>query len=232
MTFPIIQFDSVATAKDWHQLFSSHQAYVQDGEVKVSVWGTGDNRALSLTMLANAQKAGAVCERYVFDLANQEMRGHQALCHLVNSVDYVLTDLLKVLKVMDFSRGTVELFGFKVRRVEEPAIRVFSPFHLDRIKPLTHEPKKWTVRHVLRAVVNGQYDTLRCSGKYTDDYAFDAEVGFQRGRIASPLAFVQKIIEFPSGWKAYGKEDGVVGISCHTFDCNEVHVNLGAANAA
>lgn len=232
MTFPINQFDSVSTARDWHQLFRSHQAYVQEGEVKVSVWGTGDNRALSLTMLANAQKAGAVCERYVFDLANQEMRGHQALCHLINSVDYVLVDLLRILEAMDFSRGAVELFGFKVCRKEDPAIRVFSPFHLGRIKPLTHEPKKWTVRHVLRVLVNGQYDALRCRGKYTDDYAFDSEYGFQRGSIAAPLDFVRKIIESPSGWRAYRKEDGVVDISCHTFDCNEVRVNLGVVNAA
>lgn len=232
MSFPIIQLESITKARDWHQAFSDRQVYVYQDQVRVSVWGGGNHRALSLTMLANAQKRGEVCKRYTFDLDSETMQGMQALCHVVNAVDFDLSGLVSILESMDFSRGTVEVFGFKVRRSEEPAMRVFSPFHLDRLKPLASVPAKWTVRHVLRVLANGQFDQLSCRGKYTDDYAYDSEVGFRRGRIADPLSFIKNIIESPSGWKAYDKGDGMVGISCHTFDCNEVRVNLGAAHAA
>ena len=65
---------------------------------------------------------------------------------------------------------------------EDKGIRVFSWLHLDRFNPLTSEPKKWTLPHVARAIINGQFTGLKSDGTYTDDYAFDAAVNFQQRR--------------------------------------------------
>jgi len=226
----IHQIDSVDGAKDWHLVRSLRQVYVQDCQVKVSLWGV-DSHELSLTMLENAQKIGAECPRFNFS-PNDAGGGLQALCGLLRAVDYSLSDLVQVLAAADFERGSVELFGMVVTCSVEPAIRVFSPFHIDRLKPLDKVPRKWTVRHALRAIVNGQYDGFRCTGIMTDDYAWDNERNFGRGECKAPLLFVQRVLESPSGWRVYAEDNNRVALNCHSFDCNELRVNLDASRAA
>ncbi|SHG54010.1 hypothetical protein SAMN05443144_1338 [Fodinibius roseus] len=108
-------------------------------------------------------------------------------------------------------------------RRERKAIRVFSPLHLDHVKPLQKEPKKWNVRLAMRALINGQFSTLKCNGKYSDDYAYDAAVNYHQGTIADHIYFAAKIIEDPSGWRVYRDRDNKkkVHLNCHHFDTNE-----------
>ena len=48
---------------------------------------------------------------------------------------------------------------------KDKAVRFF-PFHdLKRIKPLKKYPKKWTLPVAIRAIVNGQFEKLRTTGK-------------------------------------------------------------------
>lgn len=231
MDSTIHQIDSVDCAKDWHLVRSLRQVYVQDCQVKVALWGA-DCQDLSLTMLDNAQKIGAECARFHFSPAESRGAGFTALCGLLQAVDFSLRDLVQVLAAADFERGSVEIFGMAVTRSMEPAIRVFSPFHMDRLKPLDKVPRKWTVRHALRAIVNGQYEGLRCTGVMTDDYAWDNARNFGRGECKAPLLFVRRVIESPSGWRVYAEDNNRVALNCHSFDCNELRVNLEASRAA
>lgn len=114
----------------------------------------------------------------------------------------------------------VSLTGY---RREKKAIRVFSPIHLDHVKPLTKEPKKWNIRLAMRALINGQFSTLKCNGKYSDDYAYDAAVNYHQGTIADHIYFAAKIIEDPSGWRVYRDRANKkkVHLNCHHFDTNE-----------
>ncbi len=113
-----------------------------------------------------------------------------------------------------------------LRKSEEKGVRVYSPFALDRLKPLKETPKKWTVKHAIRAIANGQYKELRCKGYYTDDYAMDAAYDFRRGEIKAPHDFIQKIIEHPSGWWSSLGETGCVNLCCHHFDSNGFVLDL------
>lgn len=108
------------------------------------------------------------------------------------------------------------------------ANRVFPLEPRKVYKRLDAKPEKWTLPHLIRALVHGQYDDLRCRGVYTDDYAYDAAVNFQEGLIdANRLA--KRIIESPSGWWV-GREDekGEMSVCCHHFDNNKVRINLEA----
>ena len=73
---------------------------------------------------------------------------------------------------------------------------------------------------MVRALINGQFESLRKNYYLTDDYAWDAAVNFQEGEIADVINFVEKIVEDPSGWRAY-RDGGTVSISCHSFDSNK-----------
>lgn len=227
MTFSIIE--SLETANDWHEVLSGSEFYVQDREVKISVWGMGLHRSMTITRLENALKIGTECERFSFDFPVNSERG---LWHFIRDIDFSLAQLLDVLASVDFDQGRPELFGASVNAGSEAAIRVFSPFRLERLKRLNRLPAKWTVKHALRVIANGQYDSLRCRGQYTDDYALDAARNYGEGEINAALPFVQKIIESPSGWRVYDDGNGRVGLCCHHFDNNEIRVNLEASRAA
>ena len=71
------------------------------------------------------------------------------------------------------------------------------PLDLSTIKPLKAEPKKWTLPHVVRALVNGQFQGLRKNYYMTDDYAYDNAVNFREGEISDVIGFVQGIVENP-----------------------------------
>lgn len=105
-----------------------------------------------------------------------------------------------------------------IHRGERKAIRVFSPFA--KVKPLPAKPAKWTVAHVVRALMAGQFSSLKCNGVYSDDYAYDAAVNFHQGEIKNAVAFARRIMENPSGWWAHEDSDSV-SICCHHFDSNE-----------
>lgn len=227
MSFPMIE--SLESASDWQKAFFESEIYVQNLEVKVSVWGMGDNRSMTIIRLENALKTGATCERFNF---NFPVNVEGGLRRLVRDVDYSLTQLLDVLTSVNFDQARPELFGAIAHASTEPAIRVFSPFRLTRLRPLDCVPQKWTVKHAVRVIANGQFDSLKCRGQYTDDYAADAARNYGEGEITAALSFIKRIIESPSGWRAYDAGKGVVSLCCHHFDNNEFKLNLEASRAA
>lgn len=101
------------------------------------------------------------------------------------------------------------------------SINVFTPFQ--EIKPIK-VPAKWTLPHVWKAILSGQIYEGKCDGRYTDDYAYDAAVGFRSGvRLYLP-SFAKALIESPSGWRVYADHtDGdqvQLSVDCYTFNLN------------
>jgi hypothetical protein len=80
---------------------------------------------------------------------------------------------------------------------------------------------KWTLRHAIRALVNGQFEWLKCTGYYTDDYAWDMAMNYRQGEIPDAVSFAADVLESPSGWWVSGREENVVYMCCHSFDNNE-----------
>ena len=172
----------------------------------IMVWQGADS--IRVTDLTHALATGKEC-RYV------SIRNWQDSCGAVNHVRGRYREQLDE-HTADSKDGTLEIYtGTEAGR------RTFSPFALDRIKPLKAKPRKWTIPHVIRALINGQYEELKCNGVYTDDYAYDAAVNCRRGTISNALEFCRGIIKSPGGWWAMAQEGGRVSICCHSFDSNE-----------
>ncbi len=193
-------------------------AYYETENMKVSRWkGFDDWR---ITDLTNALTSGKVCIEYTLK-AEHGQHGNLLTTNFIE--DRFGNDL----KALWAFCEAIELVGFDsfvkdgitIYRSEHKGVRIFSPFNLNKIKPLKTIPKKWTLRHVYSALVNGQFTELKCNGVYTDDYAYDNAVNYRRGEIAKPLEFVKDILENPSGWHAWNNGTDI-SISCHTFDCN------------
>jgi len=115
---------------------------------------------------------------------------------------------------------------FKYSRSESKGVRVYSPFNTKYIKPLKEMPSKWNLTHVIKAIVNGQYENLYKNYHLTDDYAYDNAFNFQEGEIDHGQEFIKKIIERPSGWWTSLERNNVVSVCCHTFDSNQFQLKL------
>jgi len=192
--------------------------YCETENMKVTRWkGFDDWR---ITDLNNALTSGKACIEYTLK-AEHGQHGNLLTTNFINAR---FSNDLKALWAFCESVGIVGFDSFvtegiEIYRSEHKGVRIFSPFNLAKIKPLKTMPKKWTLRHVYSALLNGQFSNLKCEGVYTDDYAFDDAVNYRKGEIAKPMEFVKDILENPSGWRAWSNGEDV-SISCHTFDCN------------
>lgn len=190
--------------------------------------------SIVITLLDNALLTGKVCEKFKFVSAGQ--RNVDIINHLRRAIggrDYTAQDLRAYVQSLAF--GPVGQYlpaklavddDITAYKEELQGIKVFSPFALSRLKPLTEKPAKWTMNHVRRALANKQFANLRCDGRYTDDYAHDAATNFSQGAFEA-LPFLKQLVERPSGWRTsiYDNSD-TVDVSCHTFDNNSFRLVL------
>lgn len=175
---------------------------------KVRTW---NHNAFLITDITNAGKRGTTCNELSVN-ANYDAPD----CAIWNELlhDH-LTKLFEAAtnKALPSELGK-ENFKFYFREVESKRLLAVE---LSTIKPLTEEPKKWTLRHVVRALVNGQFEGLRCKYRHLDDTCHD----YGKGEITDPVEFVKGIVESPSGWWVSKDNNGIVTVCCHTFDSNE-----------
>ena len=198
--------------------------YAEDVKLKIHHY----YGSLRITDISDALRTGKECTEISINVRCARAEETPIISELLHKFDYDFKKIFDHFLSMEWNER--EWGGYKeiefenmttVYRGELKAIRIFSPFNLSNMKPLREIPKKWTVRHVLRLIVNGQYKDLKCDGRYTDDYAYDAAYNYGMGTIENGIAFAKSIIECPSGWWVYNREE-TLSICCHTFDTNSL----------
>jgi len=209
-----------------------HEFFIEESRAKVQIY----RGSVCITDLTNAMKVGKRCESFSFHMRRE---GHWHPYNLLGSFGFSLEKMFEFARALPWEKvregwwkeAEVEMIGeegpFYVCRNEAKSVRVYSPYSIKEMKPLKEEPKKWTVRHALRALFNGQIEYVRCRGVYTDDYAFDAAYNYQQGQL-EPESFAREIMESPSGWWASARynAENVVSICCHSFNSNEFKFKL------
>lgn len=198
--------------------------YLKDLLLLVRVVGDCWSHSIILQDLTHAAKQGKTCPRVRIEFANS---GH--------NTGEGFRDLQEFLKRFATLR---EVFDYGIAQSQQPkqagstvsfrltevkGVRTFSPFA--QFAPLDAAPAKWTIAHVVRALWNGQFHSLQCDGRYTDDYAFDAATNFGKGEIKNARAFCKRLIEDPSGWWA-SSSGAAISICCHSFDSNSFTADL------
>jgi len=206
------------------------ETYIQDLDLRVRVY----RGAVVIREIQEALKVGGVCKEYKIGWRDYQ-DGQAAIAnYLMDQGIKDLPQLLEMMKGFEYPRdqwygyAPLDLPGgvFTVYLEELKGVRCFSPFQLKRLKPLKEVPKKWTLKHALRAIACGQFTDLRCKGKYSDDYQYDAAYGYHAGEIKKPLGFIKKIIEDPQGWWTSLQESGEVYLCCHHFDSNDFMLKI------
>ena len=217
-----MNIEKILNVRDMLNKFYDSGVYIESENLHVQQWKGFDD--WKITDLTNALATGKTCRQYSF-----KSNGPHGNCETIN---WLLQDFYgDFRKAFDFcetlsfekdqwgSCKPYRIGGIDIWRRDEKSNRTFSPFALDRIKPLRAIPDKWTMRHVYAAIINNQFSTLKCDGVYSDDYAFDDAANYHKGEIAHPLAFIRRIIEHPSGWHCF-VSSGWVHVGCHSFDNN------------
>lgn len=207
--------------------------FIKDQLLQVTVrfdcWGA----SVFVLDITDAMKAGKTCRGVKVEFANAQHNGDEGFRAMYDFMAPFGTNFRAFLDAQIALAWEAGPFGdFKqivdgsrtATRRESKAVRVYSPFAT--LAPLKSVPAKWTVAHALRAIWNGQVERFRCTGRYTDDYAYDAAVNFGIGERQNGRAFCKQVIESPSGWRAYGT-GSEVSINCHHFDNNSFTLKLG-----
>lgn len=221
--------------------YSQQRVYDRSAQLEIESYA-GDG-SLYLTDLTDALKPGKECTRFrIAQSTDRNYPEYQArnLLSILVSAKFLFDLLMKMnwvreerpLKnwetVLPYEpiEYTFQGVNLVISRTTVESKRQFSPFA--SLKPLKKVPKKFTLTHFRKMVFNGQYTGSRCTGVYTDDYAYDAATNYSQGEIGlGGLAY--RIIDSPSGWwvssEAHG-EKNEYSICCHNFDNNRFVLDL------
>ncbi len=220
-----------ANNEDWTNFVNRntyHGYYLEGTNTFIQLRGR-DRNELVIGDVGNAYKRGKECVFYTL-IGNEFNCIYQVLAKF----NYNIQAIFVACEAIDFdSKPNGTLFEkLSVSKRAEKGVNTFSPFLLDRLNPLKEIPKKWTMNHVIRMLANDQFEGLRTSGKYTDDYAYDAAYDFQKGSISRD-AMLLELVEEPRGWWIDGgdKDGDELGINCHSFDYKKCIVRLSGAES-
>ena len=180
--------------------------YVKKENIRISI----NVNSISVIDLTNAMQSGKQCKRVsIHDKYNSD------ICAKINFMATINNDFKSLLTYTNQEFDHIDVYT-----ANNDSIRTFSPFAVDKVKPLKEMPKKWTMKHVYKAILNNQYMGLTCNGIYTDDYAYDYSCNYRQGEILKAMDWIKDIIEHPSGWWC-SMSNNVVHVCCHSFDSNE-----------
>ena len=107
-----------------------------------------------------------------------------------------------------------ETTRFMVRKRVIKGSKVFSPFALDRIKPVKELPAKPNRTHVMRMLVNGQFRNLKQAYEYNPDFGSPNSITAETGYDVNPFNYVKDLF-YGNGYLNFGN-DGHVTISEHS----------------
>ncbi|NEX60097.1 hypothetical protein [Noviherbaspirillum galbum] len=208
-------------------LSTCNTLYFEDPHLSYHYSHTG----MRVRLLDNAFKPGAVVRcYYVESRFNNPVATYNHISRELGG-DVRPETIAQYLSTLSFAAGR---YGFepidvsdevRLHYSEGNGTNTFSPFALDRLKPLREVPAKWTMAHAKRALANHQFRNLRCNGVYSDDYAYDAAVDFHRGPV-DHLVMLEKLVESPSGWWTSLDGNGSVSLCCHHFDSNSFQLEM------
>lgn len=181
------------------------------------------SNCLVIKELENALKPGKFVKRYSISKAeDNNNNGFECFFY-----DYLYGNNINISKFIKLLRNNLintDIFNISITEVK--AVRVFSPFY----KPKKiNKPQKWTISHVVKAILSGQIKKGVCEMHLTDDYALDDSVNFGKGSI-EVLNLCKDLVEEPSGWwiNIENATDKFIelGINCYQFDYNKVYFEV------
>lgn len=199
--------------------YRDNDIYLKQDNLKFSYY-TGTVR---ITDLSNAMKRGKNCIMISIQSKNFV---HEEIEKIFPTFNYNIKKIFDTLSNLDISdMESIDYKGLRIFKALKQGVRVYSPFNHHIVKPLKSKPKKWTIPHILKVLINNQFDDFRCDGIYTDDYYNDAACNYQKGKINDVQSFIKDLMKEPSGWWTH-ESDGRLNIDCYHFHNTSMIVNI------
>lgn len=139
----------------------------------------------------------------------------EALIQIVYNNDYqkLISDAYNIIEnnqIGEYNK-TYFLDGYEIQISYTKANKVFSPFHLYRIKPIKETPRKWNKTLVIRALINNQFKNLSGSYYCPDDARYD------ESKISNinPLGLAREILDYNQGY-VWNSSKNIVTYSFHS----------------
>ena len=186
---------------------NEHAAYIHDCNVLLKLYGD----SVAIIDLDNALKAGKTCKKYCFTFADADNGYYGLYCFLD---DLPFAEFINNCRAGNYSRNSnrLELMGIKFNEYELKACRVISPFAA--VKKQDFRKGIISGAKLAKAILADQIKEIICTGRYTDDYYYDAKRNFCKGRkITDFLKFADELITQTTCFSAERTDDPKV-IAC------------------
>lgn len=212
---------SVVNEPLWSNWRLIDTVYHKGLQLRVCSW----HGVIRITDLANALSFGKKCT--VFTVNYSPLRDDDGFCRFLDFLDELgdrtLATFVAHCRKLEYreDRFGNKLFedprGIVFCCSEQPSSRVFSPFRLDKLKPLDVVPERPTRMHLVRLLANGQYRCLK-----QDYHITDESIGCSEGMIHTPFRMLFKLIESPSSCFMLYKSGDSWSFGDHSNDSKSV----------
>ena len=166
--------------------------------------------------LTNAMRNGKVCRCTTMNISKM---GERSAMMVLNGFidDLPIERFFDNIRAgfYDGKRFEYANFTLEFRAGTRKSNRVFTPFgafkkvNLDKICRLNE---------VVKAILAGQIGEIICEGIYTDDYAYDAMINYNKGNNTDVISMAKELCEERSGWHIIEKNSKSILIACHSFN--------------
>lgn len=184
----------VNTIKGNEELLNNYEhLYIEDIRVSYKLY----HDSIDITNIDPAMKRGSVCRQTIIsknnNLGYDERRINFMTDIVENNKDYTLEQLLlnPIIKESENISFIVRLLNSK---------DVYSPFW----KPagiVKIKKAKFTLTDIKKMLNNGQIEECIINKQTSDDYLYDAENNFQKGKKIDNYQLCEDLVKSPSGWR-------------------------------
>lgn len=161
-----------AHLQDWLDLENSnnlHGFYIESTDIFISICRRRPE--LKIGSLANALLTGKSCVIY-----SCQGKSREDIFNMLEGYNFDPAAILEACNGLAFSKNefgsyaSQKLAGLTISKADFKGVNTFSPFHLNRLKPLKTIPKKWKTKDVARLLANNQFEKLEAKPHQADDY--------------------------------------------------------------
>lgn len=196
------------------------------------------NTMLEITDVTNAKKRSKTCVQLnIYTLGNEDIDA----CKYMNDTNIATLETFFE-KFKDYSVNQPNIFTYIIMEniqhqgytytveVLPSNIVVPATYNLkDIYKPVKEVKTKSNhirISDIIRILINNNVQVVQ-DGRYTDDYAWDAAINFNKGHMFSPVEFAKKLIKDKSGWSAFvdAENKNRICICCYSFDCRSIYLD-------
>mgnify|MGYP003317726056 CR=1 FL=1 len=188
------------------------------------------NDNMRITDVTNAKKRGKKCIQLEVRAFNNEDIDIMQYMYITNIATIeTFFDNFSISEIGYFLQGIIHskyVYSVWVAPSKEITPAEFNLKNIYKpIKTLKVSHNSINIYDIIRILVNNNVKVIQ-DGRYTDDYAWDAETNYNKGYEFNPIKFAKELIKCKRGWHAYLDRENKnrISICCYSFDNRSIYL--------